>query len=236
MNDRDKREYDSFKRGKIFGGENASDFAAGSLALAAFASVDQVIAGLDRAKAGQVSNANTSKETLLNAVRVDIQNITRTAASIDQDEPGFADKFHPPKAYNPATLLTIADAFLLQFAEQPGDSAAVKTAKTALVAKFVAHEMNASFVTNLQADRKAITDAEKAMEGDSEDHVGNTAVISPLIRQGRKAMNTLDAIMHNKYSGQPDKLAAWISASHVERDPKRNNSQPTPAPQPVPSK
>jgi hypothetical protein len=75
-----------------------------------------------------------------------IQNITRTASSIDQNEPGFADKFHPPKAYNPTALLTTTDAFLLQLAEQP--------AKTTLVAKFVAHEMDASFVTHLQADRQ----------------------------------------------------------------------------------
>jgi hypothetical protein len=198
-----------------------------------FNTIDQVITGLDKAKAGQMNNADTTKETLLNAVRLDIQNITRTAAAIDQDEPGFADKFHPPKAYNPAALLTTADAFLLQLAVQPTDSAAVKTAKTALTAKFVAHEMSANFVTNLQADRQAITEEEKNMESGSEDRVGNTAIISPLIRQGMKAINTLDAIMHNKYSAQPDKMAAWTSASHIERDPQRNNSQPTPAPTPA---
>jgi hypothetical protein len=233
MNDRDKRRYDSFKRGQTFGDDNTADFAAGSLAQTNFTIIDQVIAGLDKAKAGQVANANTSMDTLLNAVRLDIQNITRTAAAIDQDEPGFADKFHPPKAYNPAALLTTTDAFLLQLAVQSADSAAVKTAKAALVAKFVAHEMNANFVTNLQNDRDAITAAQDDMESDSEDRVGNTAVISPLIQQGMKAMNTLDAIMHNKYSAQPDKLAAWNSASHVERDPQRNNPTPTPPPPPA---
>ncbi len=222
-----------FGRVKTFGADNAADFASGSVAQTNFSSIDQVIAGLDKAKAGQVSNRNTSMETLLNAVRLDIQNITRTAAAIDQDEPGFADKFHLPKAYNPAALLTTADAFLLQLTSQSTDDAATKTAKAALVAKFTAHEMNANFVTNLQTDRAAITNAEADMESDSEDRVGNTAVISPLIRQGMKAINTLDAIMHNKYSAQPDKMAAWTSASHIERDPQRNNPQPTPAPTPA---
>ena len=236
MNDRDKRRYDMFNRVQTFGDDNGADFAAGSVAKTNFATLDQVITGLDQAKAGQVGNANTSKETLLNAVRLDIQNITRTAAAIDQDEPGFADKFHPPKAYNPAALLTTADAFLLQLTPQPTDSAAVKTAKTALVAKFVAHEMPAGFVTNLQADRQAITDADSDMESDSEDRIGNTAVISPLIQQGVKAVNTLDAIMHNKYATQPDKLAAWQSASHVERDPQRAKTPPAPAPAATPAK
>jgi len=233
MNDRDKRRYDTFKRVQTFGNDNAADFAAGSVAKANFDSISQVITGLDQAKAGQVTSANTSMDTLINAVRLDIQNITRTAAAIDQDEPGFADKFHPPKAYNPAALLTTADAFLLQLTVQPSDSNAVKTAKAALVAKFVAHEMSANFVTNLQTDRDAITDAQAAMESGSEDRIGNTAAISPLIQQGMKALNTLDAIMNNKYSAQPDKMAAWNSASHIERAPQRNSPQPTPAPTPT---
>jgi erythromycin esterase-like protein len=234
MNDRDKRRYDAFKRIQTFGSDNAADFTATSLAKASFDSIDEVITGLDEAKAGQVASANTSMDTLLNAVRLDIQNITRTAAAIDQDEPGFADKFHAPKAYNPMALLTTADAFLLQLTIQPTDSPAVKTAKTALVAKFVAHEIDAAFVTHLQADRKAIVDTQAAMESGSEDRIGNTAVINPLIQQGMKALNTLDAIMHNKYSAQPEKLAVWTSASHIERDPKRNNSKSTPTPTPTP--
>ena len=236
MNDRDKRRYDMFNRVQTFGDDNGADFAAGSVGQTNFSIIDQVIAGLDKAKAGQVSNRNTSMETLLNAVRLDIQNITRTAAAIDQDEPGFADKFHPPKAYTPAALLTTADAFLLQLTSQPTDDAATKTAKAAVVAKFVAHEMNSSLVTNLQTDRDAITDAEADMESGSEDRIGNTAVISPLIQQGMKAVNTLDAIMHNKYSAQPDKMAAWTSASHIERDPQRNNPQPAPTPTTTPAK
>lgn len=110
MNDRDKRRYDSLKCVQTFGDDNAGDFTAGSVAKTNFDTIDQVISDLDKAKAGQVTNANTSMDTLLNAVRLDIQNITRTAAAIDQDEPGFADKFSPPKAYNPAALLTTADA------------------------------------------------------------------------------------------------------------------------------
>ena len=61
-------------------------------------------------------------------------------------------------------------------------SAAVKTVKAALVTKFGAHEMPAGFVTNLQTDRQAITDAEADVESVSEDRIGNTAIISALIQ------------------------------------------------------
>ena len=47
------------------------------------------------------------------------------------------------------------------------------------------------------------------------------AAIDRLIRDGMKELTTLDAIMHNKYARNPDKLRAWQSASHIERAPQR---------------
>ena len=56
---------------------------------------------------------------------------------------------------------------------------------------------------------------------------GNTATIGTLIAQGMKAVTTLDAIMHNKYASQPAKMAAWLTAAHIERDAQRGTT-PTP--------
>jgi hypothetical protein len=234
MDGRETRRYDAFKRVDTFGQDNAADFAAGSTAQTNFTIIGQVIAGLDTAKAGQKPGRNTSKEALLDAIRLDIQNITRTASAIALTEAGFADSFRPPANGNEGALLTTADKFLQQLAVQPADSPATQTAKAALVAKFVAHEMDANFVTNLQADRKAVADAQGEQESKREVGVGNTATIGSLISQGMKAMTTLDAIMHNKYGSNPDKLAAWFAASHIERDPKRGKSQPQAAPQTPP--
>ena len=49
-----------------------------------------------------------------------------------------------------------------------------------------------------------------------------------------KEVTYLDAIMHNKYARNPDKLRAWQSASHVERAPQREKIPPTP-PTPPPA-
>ena len=38
----------------------------------------------------------------------------------------------------------------------------------------------------------------------------------------------LDAVVRNKYSRDPDKLAAWKSASHTERAPKKKPTRPRP--------
>jgi hypothetical protein len=41
------------------------------------------------------------------------------------------------------------------------------------------------------------------------------------------AVRTLDGIVKNKYTNNPGKLAAWLSASHVEKAPKKKEN-PTP--------
>ena len=228
MNDRDTRRYDSFVRIRAFGEDHASDFVPDSVA--------QVVDALDDAQAGQNRGRNTSKATLLDAIRLDLQNLTRTAAAIAQDEPGFADVFRPPNNINEAALLTIADKFLRQLAAQPGDSTTVAAAKAGLVGKFVAHALDALFVTNLQNDRAAVAAASTQLEQDRESGVGNTAAISPLIQQGMKAATTLDAIMHNRYGSQPEIMAAWLTASHIERNPQRGQAAPVPPPTPAPPK
>ena len=66
-------------RVETFGKDNADDFAAGSKAAGHFASVAQIIKDLDTAKAGQDGGTATAKEVLLDALRLDLQNIARTA-------------------------------------------------------------------------------------------------------------------------------------------------------------
>ena len=69
------------------------------------------------------------------------------------------------------------------------------------------------------------------LEGDEGEGVASTEAIERLIRAGIKEMNYLNAIMHNKYTRDPDKLRAWKSAAHLERDPVRQKkAAQTPAP------
>lgn len=229
MNNRENRRQEMFGRVQTFGQQNAADFAAGSTALTNFASLTTVINNLTPAKAGQKPGRDTSAEVLLDAIRLDIQNITRTAAAIDQTQPGFADAFRPPTQFNPGGILATADKFIQQLAVQAGDSPATQTAKAALVAKFVAHEMAVNFVSAMQADRAAYSADTTQRETKREGGVGNTATIGSLIAQGMQIVNTLDAIMHNKYASQPAKMAAWLTAAHIERDAQRGQT-PTPPP------
>ncbi|MCX6894883.1 MAG: hypothetical protein NTZ16_05155 [Verrucomicrobia bacterium] len=221
MNDRERRRYEMFNRVKTFGSANAADFAAGGEALKQFANVSQAITGLDDAKAGQQGGTTaTAKSVLISALRLDLQNINRTASAIAQDKPGFADRFRLPAAPTDGAIVTTADAYIIEL-NKPG-----------IAAQFIAHELPADFVQHLTDDRAAIDTAKDDMEGDREDNVASTATIGQLIKAGMKAVNYLDAIMYNKYARVPDKLRAWQSASHIERAPQREKTTPTPTPTP----
>ncbi len=231
MNDRETRRYDMFGREKTFGQTNNTDFAPTSEAAKHFANLNLIITGLDKAKAAQTGGGVTAKSVLLDVLRLDVQNVTRTARALDQDNPGLADQFPVPASASDHDLLTCADSILSQLAIDPADDAAAKAAKTALTAKFVAHELPADFVTRLQTDRTAIDNADDDVESDDEEGVSSTSAVGRLIKAGMKESNYLDAIMHNKYTFDADKLRAWQSASHIERAPQ--HAKPAPAPTPT---
>ena len=162
-----------------------------------------------------------------------LQNIARTARRIEQKENGFAAPYRIPDSTSESAVTTHTDALLLRLEEQPADSAAVKTAKTALRARFIEYELPNDFVAHLRADRKAIADANRLNQGKTQGGVENTELIGQLLDIMNDGIGELDAIMHNKYTRQPEKLRAWRSASHVERAPQREKKTPTP-PMPTP--
>jgi hypothetical protein len=228
MDDRSSARYDMFVREVGFGRSNTADLN-GTDASLHFDNLDQIIADLGKAKAGQNGGSAEAKDVLLDALRIDLQNITRTAAALAQDIPGFEKLFRPPAQPNPGALLTAADAAIANLVETPNDDADTKTAKSKRRARFVAKGLPAEFVQHLVDDRAAI-DAARAVEnqGDSEG-VKNTALIGRLIVEGMKESNYLDAIFHNLYTRNPEKLRAWLSASHLERAPKRAKKNEEPA-------
>jgi hypothetical protein len=232
MNDRDQRRYDRALRVQTFGRENAADFTAGSKAPGHFTAIDALIAQLDRAKAAQRPD-RVSKASLLDGLRLDLKNIARTARAIETTEPGFAAVYRLPDDPTEAGLTTLADAVLGRLEDQTADSAAVKTAKGALRARFVAYELPGDFVTDLRADRDAITAANRVNQGENQEGVESTALIGELLGKVNDEVVQLDTIMHNKYARQPEKLRGWQSASRVERAPQREKKPEPPAPTPT---
>jgi hypothetical protein len=228
MNDRDQRRYDALRRAQTFGVEQSGDFPGGSEGSTRFNNIGAVLGNIDAAKAGQAAGVgNASKVTLIDALRIDCRNIRRTATAIAQDEPGFDDDF-PASQHNDASVLTTADAYLAKLELQPGASAPDKEAHAALVARFLAFELPATFVQDLRQDREAVDAAADQQEGKRQGSVEDTAAIGLHLAEGYKELRYANAIVHNKYSRVPEKLRAWKSAIHIERAPRRANKKETP--------
>lgn len=160
--------------------------------------------------------------------------ISRTARAIAIDEPGFrAGDFRFPDDYTEAAATTHANALLQLLADQETDSPEEKTAKAALRAKFIAFEIRADFIEVLQADLAALTERNASKHSDNQEGVLSTAAIGALLGQAQSVITRLDTIVRNKYSNHPDTLAAWKSATHVPRAPrKRDEGDDTPPPAP----
>lgn len=69
-------------------------------------------------------------------------------------------------------------------------------------------------------------DAADAFEASFSSTAAATADASAKVREGMVIVRILDGIVKNKYANDPGKLAAWLSASHVEKAPKKK--APTP--------
>ncbi|HEY1770519.1 MAG TPA: hypothetical protein VGG02_09725 [Chthoniobacterales bacterium] len=225
MDDRDQRRYNAYDRGRTFCNDHAGEFAPTSDFHTHAAALDTALKATDAAGADRVGGGNASKVAILDAISIDCRNIHRTAGTIAQDEPGFAEPF-PPAEHNDASIITTCDAYLKQFEAAPGDTAGQTAAKTALIARFVAKELPSTFVTDLRADRNLYSPTSGAQETKRRGNVEDTEAIETDLGEAAKQVRYLNAIMHNKYTRDPETLRGWKSAIHIARDPKK---KPPPA-------
>ncbi len=217
MDDENIRRFDRATRVQSFGRDHAAELAPGGKAATLFASLDPIIAKLTEARVGQLRGP-VGKATLIEALSEDFKDIARTSRAIALDEPGFNPApFRHPGQYEETPVTTHADALLTLLENQATDTPARLAEKTALRAKFVAYEIAADFVEDLRADRDALDACNAAKHSDNQEGVQSTATIDALLLQVNQIVTRLDAAVQNKYKTQPEVLAAWKSASRIER-------------------
>lgn len=219
MDDRERRRYDMFVRVKQFGAENTADFPAGSIGANQFAEVAAVVDLLDQLSGEQFAGFGDArfsfagKNSARENVREDISDISRTARSMNYQFPNIAEKFRMPRGNNDQQLLSAARAFLTEAAPHEAD--------------FVSYGMPADFLADLEADIEAF-EAALGTTGEAVDsHVEATAEIDEAVRRGMIAKRILDGVVKNIYRNNAGKLAAWTSASHIEKAPKKEE-EPAP--------
>lgn len=213
MNDNENRKHQMFVRVNDFGAAHKSDFAPSSLGKQLFSTLATIITELDGHAASETSARGSARQgtgtrsQARDELRADLEAIRRTARAMSDEVPGLDDKFRVPHDNNDSSLLSAARAALQDAPEYS--------------AQFIAHEMPADFLDDLRDDIARMEESISSQGSGVGEHVAAGAAIDDAIRRGFETVRKLDAIVRNKYAGNPAVLAAWDSGSHIERAPKR---------------
>jgi hypothetical protein len=151
MNDTENRRHQMFVRVQDFGSGHTADFAPTSLGKQLFTSLASIIDELEDKGAAEVSGVGQSRQgtTTRNqaraALREDLEAIARTAKVMAHDVPGLDEKFRVPRNNNDQQLLSTARASA--------------TDAVPLSAQFIAYELPADFLDDLNAHIDALETA-----------------------------------------------------------------------------
>ena len=225
MNDLEHKRYQMLTRVRAFGARHASAFPADALGGQSFAEVGAVItalAGYDTAQSvgrGGARESTVSKATPRAALYEHLLAINVTARALALDTPGLETKFRMPRSGTDQALITAGRAFAAD--------------AVPLAGACQQHEMPANGIAALHADIAALEEAISGRAHNRDSHVAATASLDATVERGIKAVQRLNAIVRNKFRDDPAALAAWESASHVERR-SRTIAPPQPEP-PQPS-
>jgi hypothetical protein len=225
MTDNDTRRYEMFLRVRQHGTDEAASLASNTFVTSLFNSLSTLIAELQTHTNVQVSGLTTarqstrSKAVARDEVERDLRAISRTARSMSQSVPGLERKFRLSRDLKDQDLLTTARMFA-------ADAFPLK-------AEFIKRGLPASFLDDLEEDVTAFEAALTHKTQGTTAHVNATAAIDDRIERGMNIVRELDPIMHNLYAADTGRLAAWLSASRVERAP-RHPAPPTPPTPPTP--
>lgn len=213
--------FDMFIRVAQFITDNASDFAVGGVVLTQLTVLQAVIVKLQTLMGDQSEGlvearfGFNSKDIARENLRDLLSLIARTARSMVYEFPGVDLKFRMPRNRNDAELLGKANAFL--------------TEATPLALDFERYEMEKNFTTDLQNRINEFEASLSAPASAIDEHVAATAETGAEIRKGMIAVRTMQGAVKNKYKNNVGKLAAWLSASHIETSkPKDAPTTPNP--------
>ena len=212
MTDSETRRLETFIRVRQFGADNQADFPDGSIGATQFAEIDAVIgevetlAGEQSAGRGAARQDFATKDTARENLREALYEITRTARSMKYQFDGIEAKFQMPENRSDQSLLATGRAFY-------DESADYQQA-------FEDYGLDRNFRPDLLADVEAFENSLDPTGSAIDSHVEATARIGAAIGRGMVARRILDGVVKNKYRNNVGKLAAWLSASHIERAPK----------------
>lgn len=227
MKDLVRRRFETFLRVQAFGRENVAQFPTSSFAGEQFATLNEVLQGLETHTGAQAAGLNAARQGAFGkaAARDELMRtleaISRTARPLAANNPGLLQQFRVPHNQSNQDVLAAAHAFA--------------DAARPLKAEFIKRGMREDFIEDLEADARALRDAITRKIESRDSHVTATAAIDDLVERGMSALRELDSIVRNTFADDPARLAGWLSAARVERAARRAQAEEqTPSQQETP--
>lgn len=220
MEDSIRRKLDKFERQQAFFTDNAAAFPIGSpggqvaAVNAAIVNEMQELAGDQFSDANASEQATDDKSGLLGEMMMLLRNMNRAANAFEEEIPGTDQMFRLPRNRSEENLLAAARSFLED--------------ATPLQTQFIEYGLDATFLNDLQTYIAQIEAAGQRGDSSGEQRAASTAGLTDAAARGMKNSRRADAIVRIKFADDPQKLAAWTVASHLERAPKpKKNNPPT---------
>lgn len=212
-----RRKLDKFERQKDFFNEYAADFPDGSPGAEVAAINAAVIREIYEIAGDDLADDNISHQTtddkggLLGEMMSLLRNMNRAANAFEEEIPGTNKMFRLPRNRSQKNLLASARTFLQ-------DATPFKDA-------FFAYGLDADFLIVLQNYITQIEAAGRSGDSSEEERAFSTAGLTDAASRGMKNSRRADAIVRIKFADEPQKLAAWTIASHLERAPKKKRDE-----------
>ena len=177
-------------------------------------------AGAQASGTGAFRGGTTSKTVLRDALFLELKGINRSAVAIaiEENKPEIMDNFRMP--------YTVGDAVLVAKATAIADAAQPMTGA------FIGLGHEPTFVDDLRAHIAAFESADTVQNTGQQSQAGATAEFGPLLEQAMKKVKQLDAITHNLYRSNAERMGEWRTASHVERQANKKETPDAPPPKP----
>lgn len=224
MDTLDTKRQEMFVRAHEYGAQYASAFPSGSYGAGLVTKLGEVIEGLkslalDQSKGrSSVRESSASKAAARDELVRRMEAVSRTARVMAFTVPGLEDKFRLARGVGDQPLLLLARTF--------ADDA------EPLKAEFIKRGLAPDFVEELREVADGFDAAINRKSQGRGKHVAATAGIDDLVERGVRVVREFDALVRNALAADPSALAAWVSASHVERLARKSGrkpAEPTPA-------
>jgi hypothetical protein len=163
------------------------------------------------------SESVTNKQAAQAALRVVLESVNRTIKPLEKTMPGIVDKFRIPARLKDQDLLIFARAVAV-------DAAPIK-------AELIKRGLSATIIEDITAAAAAFEQAVGRRIQSKESRIASGATVKKILKECMSIVRELDPIVRNIFADDVAALAAWESASRVERAARRTKSNAPPSTQ-----